>query len=153
VRRRKEPTFTAKDVCQALNVPHGTLNSWAFHGWFVGLDAEKTTPGKARRFSLRDLFQLAIMKQLVDIGLLAEKARNWADICVRHMDQWYFTEFHALRYPDDDEWVIHLDDFREPPRSGASVRLTVYPVEIVNAVKQRLGMGATAVDLERKGAQ
>jgi hypothetical protein len=152
-RRQKQPTFAAKDVCQALGVPHGTLNSWAFHGWFIGLDAEKTTPGKARRFTLADLFRLAILKYLVEFGVSANRARDWAHQCVGYMDRSPVSEMHVLIYPNDD-WMIHLGDLmREPIASGALLRLTIYPVEIVKTLKERLGMNATEADGEREGRQ
>jgi len=140
--KRKEPTFTARDVCRALDVPHGTLNSWAFHGWFVGLDAEKTTPGKARRFTLSDLFRLAILKYLVEFGINAYRARDWAKHCVKYMDRAPVSEMHILVYRDD-HYTIHLGDLmRKPVSSGALLRLTIYPAEIVHALKERLGVSA-----------
>jgi hypothetical protein len=139
VRRQRKPTFAASDVCQALDVPHGTLNSWAYHGWFEGLDAEKTTPGKARRFTLADLFRLAIIKYLVEFGITAERARPWALQCVKYMDQVPVSEMHVLIYRDNQ--MFHLGELmREPPPPGALLRLTIFPAEIVKTLKERLGV-------------
>jgi len=74
LRPPKEPTFTAKQACIALDVPRGTLNWWAHQGLMRDLRSLSTTPGKARRFTLTDVVVLGIMKRLMNapgIGLLA----------------------------------------------------------------------------------
>jgi hypothetical protein len=133
--RKREPTFAAQEVCRALGIPHGTLNSWAFHGWFEGLDAEKTTPGKARRFTLADLFRLAILKRLVELGITAEKARPWALQCVDYMEKEPISEMNVMIY--DDGEIYHIAG---PAPAGALLRLTIYPTEIVRTLKERLGV-------------
>jgi MerR HTH family regulatory protein len=151
--RQRKPTFTPKAVCQALGIPSGTLNSWAFHGWFKGLDAEKTTPGKARRFTLDDLLRLAILKHLVDFGITAERARPWALLCVRYMDEAKFSEMSILANRDGvDE--IRLDDdlMSEPPRPGVLLRLKIYPAEIVAGLKERFGIGTPLAEAKQQQA-
>ena len=135
----RKPTFAPKAVCQALAIPSGTLNSWGFHGWFKGLDAEKTTPGKARRFTLDDLFRLAITQYLVGFGIGLEKARPLAHQCVEYMDQAPVSEMHTLIYRNYE--MIHLGDLMDdPPPPCALLRLTIYPFEIVKTLRERLGV-------------
>jgi DNA-binding transcriptional MerR regulator len=133
-RRRNKFTFSGKDVCQALGVPSGTLNSWAYHGWFKGLDAEKTTPGKARQFTLEDLVRLAVTKHLVDFGVAAERARPLAALCVQYFDASPMPEF-SLSFDGKSEEIGLGED-----TSKALVKLTVYPMEIIRTLKERLGV-------------
>lgn len=71
-----EDTFTAKDVVSLTGIPHSTLNTWLARGIlrFRGHDgwtdppsqeaqdcSENTTPGVARRYTVRDLFELKII--------------------------------------------------------------------------------------------
>jgi hypothetical protein len=139
--RQRAPTFAARDVCHAIDVPHGTLNSWAHYGLFKDLDAAKTTPGKARRFTLADLYRLAILKQLIDFGISAERARQWSTLCVKYMDLAgpSLSEMHVLIYRETE--MVHLGDLMDgPPPPGALLRLTIYPAEIVKTLKERLGL-------------
>jgi DNA-binding transcriptional MerR regulator len=135
--RQRAPTFAARDVCRAIDVPHGTLNSWAHHGLFKGLDAAKTTAGRARRFTLSDLYRLAILKQLIDFGISAENARQWSTLCVQYMDQAPVSEMHVLIYRDGP--MVHLGELmNEPIPPGTLLQLTIYPFEIVKTLKERL---------------
>jgi MerR HTH family regulatory protein len=136
VRQRRRPKFTysGQDVCRALGVTSGTLNSWAFHGWFKGLKAEKTVPGKARQFPIEDLFRLAVLKHLVDFGIAMERARPLALLCVQYFDQQPMTEF-SLSFDGTNEEIGLGGD-----ASKALVKLTVYPMQIIRTLKERLGV-------------
>jgi hypothetical protein len=140
MRRQKAPTYTAKDVIRGLDIPHGTLNSWAFKGLFQGLDAEKTTPGKARKFTLDDLYRLSIMKWMMDFGISSERAHSWAIDCVKYMNEAPISKMIVLAY--EDGWAIRLDDGSFPHFEvpGVLMTLTVHPAEFVRTVKERLGI-------------
>jgi hypothetical protein len=141
MRRQRSPTFVAKDVCHALDIPHGTLNSWAFHGLFRDLDAATTKPGRPRKFTLADLFRLAIAKSLLDFGISGENARSWSTLCVSYMDQAKITEMWILIYRDFVQVHIVGDlEGLELPPPGALLRLTIYPLEIVKELQERLGV-------------
>jgi DNA-binding transcriptional MerR regulator len=140
--RQRKPTFTPNAVCQALGITSGTLNSWAYHGWFKGLDAERTTPGRARRFTLEDLIRLAVLKHLVEFGINMERARPLAALCVRYMDEAPIFEFNISFNGNHEEIRLDEDMMSEPASAGALVKLTVYPGEIVKTLKQRLGVAA-----------
>jgi hypothetical protein len=139
--KRRPPTFTAKMVCIALDVPRGTLGSWAYHGHFKDLDAAKTRPGKARKFTVDDLIRLAILKLLLDFGISGESARSWSTLCVNYMNQAKVTEMNVLVYRNG-EMQVHLVGHLEmdPPPPGELMRLTLYPVEIMNTLKERLAV-------------
>jgi DNA-binding transcriptional MerR regulator len=132
--RRRKFTFSGQEVCQALGVPSGTLNSWAYHGWFKGFDAEKTKPGKARQFTVEDLVRLAVLKHLVDFGIAMERARPLAALCVKYFDQSPMSEFSLSFDGTNDEIGLGED------ASKALVKLTVYPMQIICALKERLGV-------------
>jgi hypothetical protein len=127
-------TFSGQDVCQALGVTSGTLNSWAYHGWFKGFDAEKTVPGRARQFTVEDLMRLAVLKHLVDFGIAMERARPLAALCVQYFDQSPMAEF-SLSFDGTNEEIGFGGD-----ASKALVRLTVYPTQIIRSLKERLGV-------------
>jgi hypothetical protein len=138
---KRRTTFTAKAVCAALDIPHGTLNSWAFHGLFKGLDAAKTKPGKARRFTLADLFRLAILKLLLDFGISGERASQWSILCVHYMDLAEVAEMNISIYQNGESVVYLVGDLEmDSPPLGQLMRLTLYPIEIVNALKGKLGI-------------
>lgn len=139
MRGTRNPTFTASDVIRALDIPHGTLNTMAFKGLFKGLDAEKTTKGKARNFTLPDLYRLAIMRRLLDFGVTADRAREWAMMCVNYMDKAPVSEMNVLIYPN--EQLVHLGDLMdEPAPPGAILKLTIYPRAITKDLKEKLGV-------------
>ncbi len=62
-------TFSPSIVCQALNIPPGTLAAWAARGRFTGFDAAKTSQGRARQFSLADALALSLIKVASDRGI------------------------------------------------------------------------------------
>jgi DNA-binding transcriptional MerR regulator len=135
------PTFSAKQVCAALDVPHGTLNSWAHFGYFKGFDASETTPGKARKFTLRDLVKLATIKTLLDFGLTSDRARGVASIAVRGMDARSPQKIRVLLYADNNEAVL-LDE--QESAAGAMLELSVYPQAIIDELKARLSAAEVA---------
>jgi hypothetical protein len=132
--RRRKFTFSGQDVCQALGVTSGTLNSWAYHGWFKGLDAEKTVKGRARQFTVEDLVRLAVLKHLVDFGIAMERARPLAALCVAQFDRMPTPEF-SVSFDGANEVIGVGGD-----TSKALVKLSVYPIEIIRTLKERLGV-------------
>lgn len=76
------PTFTSSAVCAALDLPRGTLNSWAFKGAMRHFDSANTTAGLARQFTLRDVLALAIIKRLVrtPLRIRLAAASEWARV-------------------------------------------------------------------------
>lgn len=139
---RKEQRFTAKDVCAAVQVPHGTLNSWAYKGLFRHLSAAQTTPGKARRFTFRDILVLAIMKQLLDFGFGANFAVAWSAECVTALD-YQKSETHLWFGPDGT--TVRYDD--RAPAPSPYVHLQIFPEHIAIEVRRRLGLSSAESDL------
>jgi hypothetical protein len=139
---RREPTFTAKAVCAAIGVPHGTLNSWAHAGVLRRFRASTTTPGKARRFPLRDLIMLAAIKRFSDLGIAPERAAGWARVMIRLMDRLgpQMTELNVRVYEDQDS-VLPNDGLmaqEAQPKAGELVKVTIYPHAIVKDLKAKL---------------
>jgi DNA-binding transcriptional MerR regulator len=127
-------TFAAKQVCAALGVPHGTLNSWAHAGYFHEFDAAITIPGKARKFSLDDLFYLSIMIRLIDLGFSVKTARSLSKRCLSYMEN-SPTKIRMLVYDDDREEIL-LNDQEVGP--GATIEVSIFPQAIVAELKRRL---------------
>ena len=145
MRRRppREPIFNIAEVCRALPVPRGTLGSWAHHhpDFFRRLDAGTTVPGRARRYTLKDLFKLAIFRRLLDFGMKGERATGWADYCVEHMNRYgpHITELHVFLYPDDHEELRFNNDVMTTPITpGFDLHLIVSLVPIIEGMKVRL---------------
>ena len=137
--RDSKTTFTAAEACKALNVPRGTLNSWAFYGLFDGLSGEKTTPGKARRFSRPDLLQLAIMRQLLALGVAGKQAAQWARVCVILILEGGDCDEAHLVTTDDGELTFRIPErATDPEPEGVVARLVIYPREIELALRRRL---------------
>lgn len=77
-------TFTASEIVQALGIPHGTLNSWHHQGLLRNLDAARTIPGRARKYTRADSLALALIKIASDTGLGVLKfIANYAPIAAR----------------------------------------------------------------------
>lgn len=108
-------TFTAKEVCAALAVPRGTLNSWAYHGVFKELDAPSVTAGKSRSFTRRDVHTLAIFKSLIGLGFSAKSALKYSASAVAH-------------YP-----LCPM-----PLRLALGIEITISPTEIIHALPDAL---------------
>jgi hypothetical protein len=139
---RRQPTFTATKVCEALNVPRGTLGSWAYHypDFFRRLDAGTTVAGKARQYTLKDLFRLAIFRHLLDFGIKGERATSWSSFCVEYMDRFEgITEMHIFLYPDEhEETRFNNDAMTSAVTPGWNLRLSISLLSIIQGVKVRL---------------
>lgn len=136
-----ELTFTPRQVCIALNVPHGTLNSWAHAGLFKGLDAEKTVPGKARKFTLRDLRYLAVMAELLYIGMSAERARYYAAYCVRNWPESLRIEAHPSAFVDTEMLLVGNEE-PDDPEATPTLELKINPKPISDLMDERLAHAA-----------
>src|SRR5437762_3383898 len=110
------PTFAAKQVCAALRVSHGTLNSWAHAGYFRQFDAAVTTPGKARKFSFEDLLRLFIQTQFLDRDISARTAWSLSELCVDYIERFSPTQIKIVSYTDGREEIL-LDN--QEPGPGA----------------------------------
>jgi DNA-binding transcriptional MerR regulator len=141
--RVEKPTFAAQDVCKALAIPRGTLNSWAFHGWFEGFDAERTKPGQARKFTFDDLTRLAILKRLVDFGISAEQAKSLATVCVVLFEDLSIISEFSVSFGAEgaqaEMWANGIM-ISEPSGKEPVVKITVYPKAIIDVLKERLGV-------------
>jgi hypothetical protein len=141
-------TFRARDVCQAIGLPVGTLSSWKQARVLHNLTAGQTSQGKARKFTVEDAVYLAITKAITETGIAIESAATWASLCLRYMDDWgpAITEFDILFYEDDLVVRVNDDLMVEPVAPGAYARFTIYPWKIVDRLKERLGAVALAAE-------
>jgi hypothetical protein len=133
---RMTMTFTAKQVCSAVPIPQGTLNSWAHAGLLRDLSGAETTAGRARRFTLDDVFFLAILRQLLDFGVSSRYAKPWSEECVYQMRRHGkdATEMSVRIY--QDEMQISLNNIAARPNEF--IRLVIYPWRIVDGLEARL---------------
>jgi MerR HTH family regulatory protein len=142
------PTFTPKQVCAALEIPHGTLNSWAHSGVLLGFDAELTEPGKARRYSFADLTRLSLMKYFILLGMPVGKSRALSTVCYRYIIESRPVEVRQIQLlmsvDGNFSWTLLNDDTIEKRFPvGSSVppipmELIIYPSEILAEVMRRM---------------
>jgi len=130
------PTFAAKQVCAALGVSHGTLNSWAHAGYFRQFDAAVTRPGRARKFSFHDLLRLLLQTYFLDFDISPRKAWTWSQTCADYMKELCPTQIKILSYSDSREEIL-LDD-QEPGPGAIVLSLTIYPKTIDAELRRRL---------------
>jgi hypothetical protein len=145
VKRSKDSKtkFAAAEACTALNIPRGTLNSWAFNGLLKNLSGEKTSPGKARKFSRADLLHLAIMRQLLSLGVAGKQANEWAGLCVTAILEGGDCNEAHLIMTDDGALTFRLPErATEPEPEGAVLRLVIYPRVTELALRRRLNSDA-----------
>jgi len=141
------PTFTAKVVCAALSLPHGTLSAWASAGVLKHFAAATTIAGRARRFTLSDLVMLAAIKRLTDFGVAPMRAARFASQLEDFMESFgpRMTEFNYRAYVSGDESALPNDELvRGQIAPDAWMKLTIYPVQLVAELKEKLGLTETA---------
>ena len=146
---KKEPAFTAKEVCAALDVPRGTLNWWAHGGYMSGLGASRVTAGKKRQFPLKAVVALAIMKQLVALGIALENASDWAKFAVLYFDgNPTMSEFHIYLTASG---AVAFPEIRDESAPGdAKLRITIYPKATIRELKRALDAATPASKARRK---
>jgi hypothetical protein len=148
-------TFTPKQICAALEIPHGTLNSWAHSGFFRGFDSESTEPGKARRYSLGDLTRLSLMKYFIHLGIPVGRARAIATVCyhtITDLSPLKITKFKFLMSMDGSFHMPLLNnetiETRLPvgtPAPPIPMEVVVYPSVILAEVLRRIeALGAVS---------
>lgn len=142
-------TFTAKQVCAALEIPRGTLNAWAHSGYLFGFDAEFTRPGKARLYSFDDIFRLSIMKSLLNYGISLAEARSISTLCVHFYNEKspskvrFICAGHFRGVLTDDEPFELLSRAGERPRPPGEeiqpeLEIVVYPRQMIRQLKAQL---------------
>jgi hypothetical protein len=126
------PTFIAKQVCAALDVSHGTLNSWAHAGFFREFDAATTTPGKARKFSFNDLFRLLLSVYCSDFGFAPATSRKLSNLALDNSD---YLRIRIVQYADNSEDIL-LDD--QQYKDNPTLELSIFPDAIRDELSRRL---------------
>ncbi len=132
------PTFSAKQVCTALEISRGMLNNWASDGYFKDFDAEAAKPGLARQFSLDDLYRLAIFRLLLDHGVPANQAQGWAILAVKYMKGPLRPQ--KLRFARGIDPESMLLDEQTVPGHEPTVEIVIYLNALTNQMRQRLGL-------------
>lgn len=61
-----ERTYTTEAVCRAVGMEERTLRSWYLR---VGLPADQEGERRWRRYSVREIVRLGIIKRLADVGV------------------------------------------------------------------------------------
>jgi hypothetical protein len=131
-------------VCKALGLSHNGLNAWARQGILKNWPAEKTVPGKARRFTVEDVTFLAIFKTITDFGVPLALSKSWADECCTFWNSLapQMTEYTQL-IRNGYIWVRRLNDdiMLEAAPPGAHIRFTIFVKQIIDDTKRKLGFG------------
>ena len=79
-----KPQVSSADACLAAGIDIATLKNWVSRGVIL-LDKNERTPGDRPTFVLQlaTVYQIAIVSELVKLGISPSHAREWA---------WTFTE-------------------------------------------------------------
>jgi hypothetical protein len=118
-------------VCAALDIPIGTLGTWAKRGYFANFDAAVTSKGQARLFTLTDALALALVKaaskySLLHLPELSSFAPNAAEDWLTHRGA--VRELVVRYYPAERDMasIRYNDDaMKDPPEAGAEVAFTL----------------------------
>ena len=129
------PTFTAKQVCGALEISRGMLNNWLSDGYFKQFDAPNVSAGRPRAFSLLDLYRLAFFRVLLDHGTPARQAEGWATFTVSAMDR--NQPKQTVRYSREPDYIL-FDS--QKPKDAAVVEIVVHIPALTNELRVRLGL-------------
>ena len=87
----EETSFTSRLVAEIVGMDHGALRSWKQLGYLpVGVQHKK---GGWNRFTVKDVYLIAIMKQLTKVGISPKFAGALAILCGAA-----FLEDEAFRY-------------------------------------------------------
>lgn len=149
------PTFTPKQVCAALEIPHGTLNSWAHVGILEGYDAEFTRKGKARHYSVRDLIRLSMIKYLMKLGMTLPYASSWvkrfSGTDLSTPDTWVRVSVlldGSIR--NSAIWEAQSERLRPPePEEEVAFEMIFYPARIISNALSRIAPSKVRTESER----
>jgi DNA-binding transcriptional MerR regulator len=133
------PTFTAVQICTALEISRGMLNNWLNDGYFKQFVDPNARPGRARKFSIDDLYRLAIFRLLLDHGVPVRQAEGWANLTVHHMNgpsQSRPTRVRIVRGVD----VLLFDDMTPPQGHEPAAEIVIHLHALTNQLRQRLGL-------------
>ena len=134
----QERTFTAKQVCAALGVPRGTLNAWAFGGYFELFEAGHTSQGKAREFTLSDVSKLALIRHLANLGISKERIKRilgwWIDYNNHNIGE---PKMRILCHADGNFSIVPFDY----PLHGEVIELIINTWQIFGDICERLMPG------------
>ncbi len=81
------PTFTTGRISAALEIPIPTFQGWQRQGVFDLLDSQPTTMGRGRRFTIRDIYMIAIIRKLGVFGVRPHFAAMAAKRAVDAVDE------------------------------------------------------------------
>lgn len=116
----EEPLFPPGMVSQALNIPAGTLATWARRGWMANFDAAFAEGrGKPRMFTLPDVLALALLKFASDHGTtqpeIISYAPKAAEDYLDHPD--HLTHLVVRWYREPSSCSIRYNDniMKDPP--------------------------------------
>ncbi len=92
--------FPPRIVCKALDLSHGTISTWMKKGVIRNLDAQRTTKGKSREFTVADVLALALVKFAIRVNRNTKLIGHYAHVAAED----YITS--GIRHL----WVIHSDE-------------------------------------------
>lgn len=124
-----ETRYPPRIVCAALDIPHGTLSTWAKRGLLANFSVAFAQRGKARLFNAEDVLALALIKAASDYQVLPVELSSFAsaaaDQFMRHPD--HIREV-SIRYYQGSDLKVSIryndDVMTDPPEEGAVVTIT-----------------------------
>ena len=155
----EQEKFPPRVVCRVLDIPAGTLATWADRGYFANFDAAFAERGKARLFSRKDVLALALIKSASTYGVLTSEISAFAPMAaeavLRHGPS--VRELIVRQYEGENSAtsIRYNDDvMADPPEAGAVVTISLNLTHIfdkaVKALEQEIANRAASIKMETR---
>jgi hypothetical protein len=119
-----EKSYPPRVVCRLLNIPPGTLATWASRRYFDNFDGQTGARGKARMFSRADVLALALIKAASDWSLMPVSLPGFSPKAARFYlaNPARITELVIQQWPEPEARtaIRYNDDVMQKPRDTTS---------------------------------
>ena len=143
------PTFSTGRVMRALEISNAQQAWWARCGAYKVLDAQ-TTQGIERRWTVRDIYMLAIIQTLTKLfAMKADAAAGAARLAVDAVDEHtikHVNELCVIYTPTGTEIRFNADVMEAPPPADAIAVLSIDLRRLFADVKRRFEASEPRLD-------
>ncbi|BGE84653.1 MULTISPECIES: hypothetical protein [Methylosinus] len=152
-------TFPPRVICRVLDIPQGTLATWADRGYFANFDAAFAERGKARLFSRKDVLALALIKCASTYGVLTSEISSFAPMAAEAVLHYgpNIRELIIRQYEGESSAtsIRYNDDvMADPPEADAVVTISLNLTHIFNkamkALDQEVANRAASIKMETR---
>jgi hypothetical protein len=146
--------FTAKSACLAAGMRYSDLNYWNRAGLMQRLSPARRE-GRWRKYNFSDVVVLATAQQLINLGLPARSAVNWALEAHHQLRQYDYSGSLVIWSEKDEQRAAFTPDVTMqitnlPP--NATVVIAVKVGTIASMARRRL-IAAGAIPADWEGAR